>query len=513
MNPENEKNLKRSSSPLNHPTDTDLFNDPQLALLENISNIVGAKLDVSKLLFLIVDAAAPVLKAESSFLFLVDSERKGLHCEVATGANSDEVGKKNPKLGEGVVGYVADKGLPLLIPDMQSDERWNESIDYYSQFDLQSIVCVPMMANMQVIGVMQLINRVDNKPFDNKDLALLSAYAKVASAVIERTKSFQAIARENVGLRDALYSNRKIIGEAEVFRKVINDALKSARTESTVLITGESGTGKELIARLVHDNGKRCDGPFIVVNCAAIPEKLMESELFGHEKGAFTGAVTRQLGKFELANGGTLFLDEIGDMPINLQVKLLRVLESFEIERVGGRGTLNVDVRVVSATNKDLKKSIEDGCFRKDLYYRLNVVNLHLPPLRERKEDIPLLLEYFINKYNEEIHKNFIDVSNETLKSLMDYDWKGNVREFQNLIVRIITLEEGSTILPEHLPPEIRKGTSIDFGDLKDAVIEFKMDYISKVLESAGGNKTKAAKILNVQRSYLSRMVKDLGIN
>ncbi|MBE9504837.1 MAG: sigma-54-dependent Fis family transcriptional regulator [Proteobacteria bacterium] len=509
---------KPDSTKQDSPVKQDPFNDPRLALLENISNIVGANLDVKKLLFLILDAAAPVINAEASSLLLVSSDRKKLYFEAATGPKCDEVRHFEVDMGSGIAGWVAENGQPLLVADVHKDKRWSKTVSDAVAFEARSIACAPMKHENEVIGVMQMVNKADKKPFDERDLALLSAYTKVAAVVISRTKSFQNITRENIGLKKALSPKGRIVGESESLTKVINNALKSARTDSTVLITGESGTGKELFARLLHDNGKRCKGPFIVVNCAAIPENLIESEFFGHEKGSFTGALSRQLGKFELADGGTLFLDEIGDMPIGLQVKLLRVLEESEIQRVGGQEPLKIDVRVISATNRDLKESIAAGQFRKDLYYRLNVVNLHLPPLRERKEDIPLLLEFLINKYNKELHKNFVDISNEALSCLIAHEWKGNIRELQNLIDRIITLEDGPTILPEHLPSELRNcdlkmeseaGMS---GDLKEALTVFKKDFINKTLESVDGNKTKAAKILNVQRSYLSRMVKELGI-
>ena len=511
------KSGKPDSGKQDSPVKLDPFNDPILALLENISNIVGATLDVNKLLFLILDAAVPVINAEASSLLLVSSDRKKLYFEAATGPNCDDVLHFEVDMGAGIAGWVAERGQPLLVADVHKDKRWSKAISDVREFETRSIACAPMKHKNEVIGVMQMINGADKKPFDRRDLALLSAYARVAAVVIARTKSFQNITRENIGLKKTLNSKKRIIGESESLTKVITNALKSARTDSTVLITGESGTGKELFARLLHDNGKRCKGPLVVVNCAAIPENLIESELFGHEKGAFTGALSRQLGKFELANGGTLFLDEIGDMPVGLQVKLLRVLEESEIQRVGGQEPLKIDVRVIAATNRDLKESMTTGQFRKDLYYRLNVVNLHLPPLRERKEDIPLLLEFLIDKYNKELHKNFVDVSNEALGCLMAHEWKGNVRELQNLIDRIITLEDGPTILPDHLPSELRSpdvtkvNDTTTGGDLRAAVTLFKRDFVNKVLDSVDGNKTKAAKILNVQRSYLSRMVKELG--
>jgi transcriptional regulator with GAF, ATPase, and Fis domain len=287
-----------------------------------------------------------------------------------------------------------------------------------------------------------------------------------------------------------------------------------AGTDSSVLISGETGTGKELIARAIHDLSKRKDRPLIKVNCAALPAGLIESELFGHEKGAFTGAISRKIGRFELADGGTLFLDEIGDLPPGVQAKLLRVLQEHEFERVGGTQTIKVDVRLITATNRDLAKAVEENSFRTDLYYRLNVFPIHLPPLRERKEDIPLLTQYFINKYMTRMGKRIEKISQETMNRLIAYPWPGNIRELENIIERAVILSKGlileieDELLPSsHLPDQKEKGSL--------TLEEVERDHIVKILEKARwvieGPKG-AAKILNLHPNTLRSRMQKLGI-
>ncbi|MBF7084567.1 sigma-54-dependent Fis family transcriptional regulator [Desulfallas sp. Bu1-1] len=296
-----------------------------------------------------------------------------------------------------------------------------------------------------------------------------------------------------------------IIGQSTAIREVIQIIEQVAKTSATVLITGESGTGKEVAALSIHHNSPRCEAPFVPVNCAALPEQLLESELFGHEKGAFTGASSRKPGRFELANGGTIFLDEIAEMPPNMQAKLLRILQEKTFERVGGTETLRVDVRVIAATNRDLRQLIREGLFREDLFYRLNVVQIHLPPLRERREDIPLLVEHFIQKFGTAYKVN--SISPEAMSLLEQYDWPGNVRELQNIVERASIICRGHEIQPEHLPSEIqrihtqKRGIIIRFPDQGLSMEQLEKELIVKALEKSGGNQTKAAKLLGISRS------------
>jgi DNA-binding NtrC family response regulator len=339
------------------------------------------------------------------------------------------------------------------------------------------------------------------KPFEVKELLV----------VIEKALEKSALSKENLYLKETLKEAAtycELIGRTAVMKNLFTTIEKVAAANSTILINGESGTGKELVARAIHTKSKRASKPFVAVNCAAIPENLLESELFGHERGAFTGALERKLGKFELADGGTLFLDEIGCMSAPMQAKLLRVLENKMIERVGGEKTIPSDVRIISATNINFARAIEEGKFRHDLFYRLNVIPVNLVPLRERKEDIPLFVRYFLDKFNRELNKNVLNFTPEALQLLMDYRWPGNVRELQNLIERVVVLSAASTVSAEDLPLSLRDQSHL----LKDSVKEQEKEMILKALKENGNNRTRAAKMLGIARSSLNSKISVLGI-
>ncbi|MFH1386842.1 MAG: sigma-54 dependent transcriptional regulator [bacterium] len=337
------------------------------------------------------------------------------------------------------------------------------------------------------------------KPFD------IQALSEQVEKVIEK----RAVYKENLSLRQLIesdYQYEKIIGKSSAIREIFKTIETVAKNNSTVLVTGESGTGKELVARAIHNRSPRQEKLFVAVNCAAIPENLLESELFGHEKGSFTGAIGRQIGKFEIASGGTLFLDEVGSLPLPMQAKLLRAIQEKEIERVGGNRPIPIDVRIISATNSDLR-SVK---FRSDLYYRLNVIPIHLPPLRERKEDIPLLVSHFINKYNHEFGKKIKGFKKEVLALLANYNWPGNVRELENLVERLIVLTKDGFIGAEKVPAEIKgePETIKTTRKLSQAVKHFEVDFIRRALEKEGGNKNKAAKSLGIHRNTLRYLEK-----
>ena len=346
------------------------------------------------------------------------------------------------------------------------------------------------------------------KPFD------IEALSEQVEKIIEK----RALSKENISLRKLLesdYQYEKIVGKSTAIREIFKVIEDVARSSATVLITGESGTGKELVARAIHNRSARKEKLFVALNCAAIPENLLESELFGHEKGSFTGAIERQIGKFEISNGGTIFLDEIGSLPLPMQAKLLRAIQEKEIERIGGGKPLPVDVRIVAATNSDLKAQIKERKFREDLYYRLNVIPIHLPPLRERKGDIPLLAEHFLHKYNHEFGKKLKGFKKEVLSLLADHDWPGNVRELENLIERLVVLTRSGSIGVEKLPPEIKGETCLPASSeakFKDAVRKFEADFIRQALDRSGGKKSKAARLLGIHRNTLLQLEKKLKI-
>jgi transcriptional regulator with PAS, ATPase and Fis domain len=327
----------------------------------------------------------------------------------------------------------------------------------------------------------------------------------------------QRLRRENERLKaqlDERFGFEGVIGETPEMLELMKKVRLVAESRATVLIQGESGTGKELIARAVHRNSPRRNRPFVAVHCAAIAETLLESELFGHEKGAFTGAVSRRRGRFETADGGTLFLDEVGEIPLSMQVKLLRVIETLEFTRVGGTESVRVDVRLVAASNRDLAEQVAQGAVREDLFYRLNVVTLSLPPLRRRLGDLPLLLRFFVEDLAREHERPAPRVAPEALRALSDYDWPGNIRELRNVVENLLVFLEGDTVLPEHLPaqfaaPGKRRSTALGFGPTLE---EAEVFLIRQALEAHEGNRTHAARSLGISRRTLQRKIKDLDL-
>ncbi len=337
--------------------------------------------------------------------------------------------------------------------------------------------------------------------------------------IVSQAARMRRLEYENARLREELLRTRgfsHLIGASQSLEKTIKQARAVAATSATVLLIGENGTGKEMLARAIHEESPRAGGPFVGVSCAALPESLIESELFGHEKGSFTSATHSRKGRFELADGGTLFLDEIGELTTNVQVKLLRVLQERSFERVGGTKTLNVDIRLIAASNRELEKEVEAGRFRRDLYYRLNVVPLSIPPLRARREDLPLLAAYFISKAAEKYQRNIPELEPELLEVLQDYDWPGNVRELENLMERLMVLSSGPRLGLEFVPEKMLRvlpDVSVaDESTLEGAVSAVKRRMIMDALQHERGNKVAAARRLGISRSYLHRLISDFGI-
>lgn len=357
------------------------------------------------------------------------------------------------------------------------------------------------------------------KPFDRAELR----------RVVSKAARTRELSQKHVSGDPSERGRYRIIGQSEPMRRVYDLIEKVADTPSTVLITGESGTGKELIARALHENSSRKDKPFVSVNCAAIPPDLLESELFGYEKGAFTGAVTSKPGRFELAHSGTLFLDEIGEIPVSMQVKLLRALQEQQFERVGGIKTITVNVRLIAATNRDLKARIAEGDFREDLYYRLNVVHVHLPPLRDRPSDIPLLIEHFVQQFNAKLEREVTGFEPEALRLLDRHGWPGNIRELENVVERCMIFAEDGDVGAQHLPAEVLEvdvdaprglvaGIEAVPGEtgLKEAVrkatSKLEREFIARALEQTGGNVTHTARLLKISRKSLQNKMKELGL-
>lgn len=350
--------------------------------------------------------------------------------------------------------------------------------------------------------------------FDESDLALLDVLNSIA-ADSRRSAQPGSPATSNQHSMVNTEIEHDMVGQSARMREVYRFISKVAPTDTTVLVYGESGTGKELAARAIHRNSRRANKPFIAINCAALVETLLESELFGHEKGAFTGAVAQKKGKLETADGGTVFLDELGEMSPMLQAKLLRVLEEREFERVGCTRTIKVDIRLIAATNKDLKKAVEEGSFRNDLYYRLNVVSFEMPPLRERREDILLLANFFAAKFSDRNNRTQAGIADAARAHLMEYNWPGNVRELENVVERAIVLGSSDVILPEDLPQLMVEQEAVDGGPMtnfSDAVKQSKKHLIIKAIGEASGNYTKAAKLLGVHPNHLHRLVRTMNL-
>ncbi|HEV8587735.1 MAG TPA: sigma 54-interacting transcriptional regulator [Pyrinomonadaceae bacterium] len=408
---------------------------------------------------------------------------------------------------------LSDRAAIMLTePDNSADLKTVSLIAAQSR----SVLCVPLIMLERVLGAIYLDTDDPVAKFDENHLQLLTAVAAISAVAIENARNFERLQSENARLLSDADIEHNMIGESPLLQKVYQLISKVAPTDSTVLISGESGTGKELAARAIHRNSKRADKPFIAVNCAALAESLLESELFGHEKGAFTGAVVQKKGRLELADSGTIFLDEIGDLSPGLQTKLLRVLQEREFERVGGNRTIKIDVRLLAATNRDLEDAIVRGSFRRDLYFRLNVVNLKMPALRERREDIPLLANYFARKYGDKCNRVVFGISPEARRLLANYDWPGNVRELENAIERAIVLGPTDHILPDDLPEavvEFRANAASESGsNYHEQVVQMKKKMIIDAVKQANGNYTAAARLLNLHPNYLHRLIRNLNL-
>ncbi|MBI9100819.1 MAG: sigma 54-interacting transcriptional regulator [Spirochaetales bacterium] len=469
------------------------------------------------LLTKILESATRLTMGEASSLILVNPENNRLYFEIALGASSHEVKKITLKMGEGIAGWVALHNTSLIVNDVDKDARFFSEVDKKTSFNTNSILAVPMRVKDRCVGVIEIINRIDKRNFNQEDLQWLEIFANQAAIALQNAKSYQKVQDQVYLLQDEIKERQgyhTFIGKSQVILEKLEISKKVAKTDSSVLILGESGVGKELFAEQIHINSKRESQPFIRINCAALPENLLESELFGHVKGAFTDASSERRGRFELADGGTIFLDEIGEIPLNLQAKLLRVLQHKTFEKVGSSEQIHVDVRILAATNKDMEVALSEGTFRQDLYYRLNVLPFYIPPLRDRTEDIPELAHFFLKKVNRDTKKQVLDFSPEALDRLMTYNWPGNVRELENVVERAVVICDEERIQPSHLIlSNIDEDNDVYGGKtLKEAVNLFKKHYIQSTLADSSWKQIEAAKALGIQRTYLSKLIKDLDI-
>jgi len=498
----------------------------KLEMLTEITQSMNSTLNLNELLSNIVDSTIKLADMDRGFLMLKNKVGE-LEFRIARDARQQNLGENDFEVSYTIIGEAADKGKPLFISDVDKNGRYK---DQESVLDLQlkTAICLPLIRDDEVIGVIYTDASRLSIEINEEDMPIFSAFAVQAAIAIENARlhgelilSKENLTRENLELKAVLsekYEFSGIIGKSKPMLEIFSTVRKISPFDTTVMITGATGTGKELIARAIHYNGPRKNNRMVTINCGAMSQELLESELFGHKKGSFTGAVSDKPGLFETASGGTLFLDEIGDMPQPLQVKLLRALQEGKIRRVGENIERDVDVRVIAATNRDLTEDIEAGRFRQDLYYRLNVVPISIPPLSERQEDILPLTLHFLEKYSTKMDKGEIRIEPEAMDRIVKNAWPGNVRELENTIERALALcGDSGTLTLAHFPQLGTGGTAMtaaaDGGSLKDKMRVVEKQFIQEALTETGGKITRAAELLAVTRQHLHNKIKQYGLN
>lgn len=497
----------------------------ELEILYKISHAMAHELDINALLEEILDILETEMKMTRGTLTLRQRDSDMFMIEASRGLTDSERQRGQYRLGEGVTGTVAKSGKPAIIPDISKDEDFLYKTRSRMNANM-SFICVPIIHQNQVIGTMSVDRPKAEEKELRKDLNFLRLLADLIAEIVFRVRQqkheHDSLLAENRDLRQQLgniYHPNNIIGNCNSMRQIYNQIAQVADSNATVLIRGESGTGKELVARAIHFCSSRKNNSFVSVNCAALPENLIESELFGHEKGSFTGAMYQRKGRFEMAHGGTIFLDEIGDISPSVQVKLLRVLQERTFERVGGNKTISVNVRISAATSRNLETDIQKGTFREDLFYRLNVYPIHIPPLRERKSDIMLLADHFVNKFNKEYGKNIKRISTAAINMMVMYHWPGNVRELENCIERAIISSTDDVIHGYSLPPSLQTSEQTDTAilpqegaSLKNMMDAYEKEIIIDALKKHRGNAASAARFLKTTQRIINYSIKHLGI-
>lgn len=482
-----------------------------LSVLMKFSTAINAIRGLEALLERLLELLFEVVPAQRGAILLTNGD--SLENSFVFGLDRKQ-GKNQPvNVSRTIVQQVLRDGVAVLASDAAVTEPGLNTASFI-ETRANSVMCVPFVMVDRRLGVLYLDTTRSHDQFNKSHLQLVTAVAGIAAVAIENARHFEWLEKENERLLADVNIEHNMVGESGAMQRVYHFISKVAPTDATVLISGESGTGKELAARAIHRNSKRAQKPFVAVNCAALTESLLESELFGHERGAFTGAIAQKKGRLEIAAGGTVFLDEIGELTPSLQVKLLRVLQEREYERVGGTLTIKIDVRVIAATNKNLDDAMAAGEFRHDLFYRLNVVSLEMPGLRERREDIMLLASYFAEKYGAMCNKKLKGISPDARAALVAYDWPGNVRELENTIERAVVLGTTEWILPEDLPEAVleRVDTFATRTTYHEAVARSKKEIIVNAMNQANGNLNDAARLLGVHPNYLHRLLRNANV-
>ncbi|MBN2616753.1 MAG: nif-specific transcriptional activator NifA [Spirochaetales bacterium] len=491
----------------------------ELTLLFEISQSLDESKELHEIIRPILEKLSDRLGMKHGTLALLNRETNEITIETTVHLTPNQQKKTTYKPGEGITGMVIQSGNPIVVEDIKESPQFLDKTRHKRARgnNRVSFICVPVIHGSKTIGAFSMDKVYINLEDINEDLKLLSIissmiakHVQIRQDIIEKNQRLQA---ENTRLHKELqasYRPDNMIGSSQAIQDVFTLINQVSKSEATVLIRGESGTGKELVAHAIHYNSLRANKPFIKVNCAALPENLIESELFGHEKGAFTGALNSRKGRFELADGGTIFLDEIGELSPMIQVKLLRVLQEREIERVGGSNLIKVDVRIITATNRNLESEIEKGHFREDLFYRLNVFPIIIPPIRERKTDIISLCDHFIEKYNKKNNKNVKRISSGAIELFTSYHWPGNVRELENSIERAVLLSSDDVIHAYHLPPSLQSAESSgtkNTSTLQEAVEALEKEMLIETLKNTKGNRAAAARCLGITERQIGTRV------
>lgn len=504
---------------------SELTSPEELTALYEVASAVGGTLDLRQALSGVLDILAARLDMLRPTVSLLSFEADEVQVEVAHGLSSEAMRRGRYRRGEGITGRVLETGQPLIVPHIDREplflDRTRARLRGRDQ-DM-SFICVPIKTETRVIGTLSVDRVFKSEAALQTDLRLLTIIATLIARTALKLEAVnrekELLRQENERLSQALadkFTTSRIVGNSNKMKEVFHLINQVSHSTATVLIRGESGTGKELVASAIHYNSPRAKAPFIKVNCAALPESLIESELFGHVRGAFTGAVRDKPGKFELAGGGTVFLDEIGSVSLDAQTKLLRVLQEMEVERVGDVKTRTIDVRVLAATNRDLESAMGQGEFREDLYYRLNVFPIFMPPLRERPTDILLLADHFVEKYARVHKKDVRRMATPAIDAIMAYHWPGNVRELENCIERAVLLCNEGVIHSYHLPPTLQtaeESATVISGSLIETLAKVESDLINDALKSARGNMAEAARRLQTTERIIRYKVKKYGVN
>jgi Nif-specific regulatory protein len=497
----------------------------EVELLSDISKALAESLDLEETLTSILKSFDTHLKLRRGTITLLDPETETINVRLAHGLSKKSQSMASYKVGEGITGLVVQSGKEIIVPDISKDPRFLHKTRSRKQEKGKQIAffCVPVKLEGKTIGAMSVDKQADPKNDFDANVRLLNVIATMVAQAVKLNKLVKSdskqLREENVRLRRELKSHFNIhnmVGTSNAMKEVYRLIEQVSNSNATVLLRGESGTGKDLVAHAIHYNSLRGEKPFIKVNCTALPDTLLESELFGHEKGAFTGASERKLGRFERAHGGTIFLDEIGDFSLNLQVKLLRVIQFKEFERVGGLETIKTNVRIVVATHKNLEEQIKEGLFREDLYYRINVFPIYMPPLRDRKDDIMLLADYFLEKIAAENNKDISRISTPAIEMLTRYHWPGNIRELENCIERAVLLCNDDVIRSEHLPPSlqmIKKDEAVAQRSLTEIIENKERELIVDALKKFDGKQRKTARELRISERVLGYKIKKYNIH